>query len=404
MAQLRWLGALLMCCVISSLAQETSPSASATGQSAAPARTPPVSLIPRSHEERENRYEDAHRVLLNVLVTDASGRPATELRREDFTLLDNGKPQNLASFRAGTGNAGFAPARVILMLDTVNNNSRNIANDGKELERFLAHSPERLTYPTSIAVLSGSGARVGQSSQERDALLAELRMFTRNAHAYSCPGESDSDADFSDTPHGASSLSDLVTGSQKIQHWTCLNSRFQVSVSALNRFSSEQMEVPGRVILIWIGPGWPLLSGHEFRPDSVTIRQNFFDNLVEVSNGLREAQITLDNVSVPNQLRGAERRSDHDNAFMNGVPTEDQVTAGSLGLQVLAHQSGGQVLTEGGDLAGEIAKCIADAESYYVLSFDSPSATAAGEFHSLQVKVNKPGLTVRTNTAYYAQP
>ena len=61
------------------------------------------------------------------------------------------------------------------------------------------------------------------------------------------------------------------------------------------------------------------------------------------------------------------------------------------GLQVLAHQSGGQILTEGNDLEGEIAKCIADADSYYVLSFDSPPAAALGEFHSLQVKVEQAG-------------
>ena len=172
----------------------------------------------------------------------------------------------------------------------------------------------------------------------------------------------------------------------------------------LERFATEQEDVPGRVILIWIGSGWPLLVNPEFREDSTALKRNLFDNLVLVSTALREAQVTLDAVFSPDFYRKVELRSDHDNTFFNGVPTEDQVTASSLGLHVLAHQSGGQILTESKDLGDEIAKCIDDAESYYALSFDSSPATRPGEFHSLQVNVNKPGLTVRTNTGYYAQP
>jgi hypothetical protein len=103
-------------------------------------------------------------------------------------------------------------------------------------------------------------------------------------------------------------------------------------------------------------------------------------------------------------LRDEGLHEDYYQAFLNGVATADQASSGNLALPVLAYQSGGQVLEESTDLAADIDKCIADAKSYYVLSFDSAPAVNADEYHSLQVKVNKPGLTVRTNTAYYAQP
>jgi hypothetical protein len=38
-----------------------------------------------------------------------------------------------------------------------------------------------------------------------------------------------------------------------------------------------------------------------------------------------------------------------------------------------------------------------------VLSFDAPPAPGFGEFHTLAVKIDKPGLDVRTNTLYYAE-
>jgi hypothetical protein len=50
-----------------------------------------------------------------------------------------------------------------------------------------------------------------------------------------------------------------------------------------------------------------------------------------------------------------------------------------------------------------IAACIADAENYYGLSFDSAPAAEPDEYHSLEVKVDDPGLKVRTNTAFYAE-
>jgi len=146
------------------------------------------------------------------------------------------------------------------------------------------------------------------------------------------------------------------------------------------------------------------LPHNEAKVNSTGLRQNLFDNLAVISNAMREGQVTVDAVFVPDQLRNLEQRSDHDNRFFNGVATENEMTASSLGLQMLAHQSGGLVLIDGKDLAAEIAQCVADAQLYYALSFELPPAGSPGEFHSLEVKTDDPALTVRTNTNYYAEP
>jgi VWFA-related protein len=338
-----------------------------------------------------------------VFVTDASGKPVTDLKQEDFTLLDNGQPRTFASFRPVKGSVGIAPVRVVLMLDAVNNSPRDITADVKGIEQFLKQSQAQLTYPTSIAFLSGSGARVGQSSRDRDALISELRARTKDIHQFDCTDTGGGSQQVFTTINLGTGTS-VLDGVHPDDKSGCQNQRFRRSVSELTRFATQQEDTLGRVLLIWIGRGWPLLLDREFRSDSRAIQQNFFDNLVLISTALREAQVTLDAVFSPDLYRRVELRSDHDNAFFNGVPTEDQVTASSLGLQVLAHQSGGLVLTESKDLASEISKCVADAESYYVLSFDTPAAGKPGEFHSLEVNANQPGLKVRTNTGYYAQP
>jgi VWFA-related protein len=183
-----------------------------------------------------------------------------------------------------------------------------------------------------------------------------------------------------------------------------LNQRFILSVPPLARLAAEQEDVPGRVILVWIGAGRPLLSGLGILPDTPEMKRNFFAHIMDLSTESREAQITLDAVSSPKMLRDAGPSENYYQAYLNGVTTVEQANSANLALPVLAYQSGGQVLEKSKDLAAAIDRCIADAGSYYVLSFDSVSARNPDEYRSLQVKVNKPGLTARTHMSYYAQP
>jgi hypothetical protein len=77
---------------------------------------------------------------------------------------------------------------------------------------------------------------------------------------------------------------------------------------------------------------------------------------------------------------------------------------GDLTLGVIAAQSGGLVLNPGNDLATELQKCVADAAAYYEIAFDPVISDRPSEYHHLEVRVAKPGLTVRTRKGYYSQP
>jgi hypothetical protein len=76
---------------------------------------------------------------------------------------------------------------------------------------------------------------------------------------------------------------------------------------------------------------------------------------------------------------------------------------GDLALQVLAVQSGGRV-SSGNDVAEEIARCVQDANAYYVITFAPPAADGPNEYHALEVKMGQPHLKAQTTTGYYAQP
>lgn len=403
MARMNWLAALLLCFALSLEAQQSSPLPPA--DSGSPQQTAPVKLIPRSHDEREARFRARHRAILNVQVADATGKPVTGLTQEDFTLLVDQQPMPVTSLRPVIGGTSLVKGQVILLLDAVNSTPAELAYERSEITRYLAGGQSPLAYPTSIAVLSDSGAMVGDPSQERNMLAAELANLTAEMQSTNCSEKKSLQGQ--ETEEAVSGSGIMPAGEihpRKNHQVECLNQHFQRSVTALNGLAFDRRDVPGRIILVWLGPGWPTLSGPQFKPDTPDVKRNFFGYLVQLLTLLREAQVTVDAVSASDFLHMDEAPGTPDIALTDGVATEEQVSAGSLALQDLAHQSGGQVLNGSKDLAGAIGKCVADADAYYAMSFDFPPAASAGEFHTLHLQVNKPELTVRTSTGYYAEP
>src|SRR5437899_2471465 len=71
-------------------------------------------------------------VSLFTTVTDAKGRLVPNLTREDFEILDNGKPQPIVLF-----DNGVQPISVIVMLDTSGSMTQSIGPMKSAAEQFL---------------------------------------------------------------------------------------------------------------------------------------------------------------------------------------------------------------------------------------------------------------------------
>jgi VWFA-related protein len=398
MPRFRWFVAVLWCVAAISIGQGFPPSQAESGQSPGAA---PVILLPRSLEERERRYRAIHHIILNVLAVDEFNSPVTGLKPQNFVLMDNGRPQELASFREMNGDQGLASPHVVLVLDAVNNTSRSIAYEFKEIIKYLESNQGRLIYPTSIATFTSSGFRASRVSIDGSVLLQESRALFKDIHPYECKGLSDDATHaFLVSGHGDKNIGLSV---EKIDDGNCLNERFILSVTTLNDLAAAQKNIHGRVILVWIGPGWPVLIGPEFHLDTAEIKANFFDHIVQLSRTLREAQVTVDAVYSPDMFRRPELQSVQLKSFAEGPPTEKQATASDLALQAIATQGGGRI-SESKSIAAQIATCVADVQTYYAVSFDSIPSSNPDEYHSVQVKVNKPGVKVFTNSMYYGEP
>jgi VWFA-related protein len=317
----------------------------------------------------------AQQMTLDVVVTDKSGKPVGGLTQQDFTLLDNKAPQKLLSFQAIQADADDPPVQVILLLDEVNTGFNSVAYERDQIERFLKRDGGQLARPMSFAFLTDSGLSFGNAvTRDGNALLADLNQ-------------------------NKSGLRTIT----RAQGFYGANDRLEICLRALQQLAGYETPRPGRKLVLWISPGWPLLSGPEIQLTQKS-QQTFFANVVGLSDSLRRARITLDSIDPLGTSDAGGTRTIYYQAFLKGVKKPSQVQIGNLGLQVLAYQSGGRVLNSSNDVAGELATCVNDASFYYIVTFTAPAGDGPNEYHALEMKVDKPGLTARTRTGYYAQP
>jgi VWFA-related protein len=308
---------------------------------------------------------------LAVVVTPKSGAPVADLKQTDFTILDNKIPRPITSFHTLGGSA--APIHVTLVIDAVNVPFDSIAYQRGQIDKFLSANEGELAHPTQLAFFTDTGVEIqpGFSTQGN-----ELRSsFDQHEVA----------------------LRDIRRASQFER-----SDRFDLSMTALRSLIAQGAKVPGRKMILWISPGWPLLSGPGIELDWKQENQ-IFSLIVDISTQLRQTDTTLYNINPIGAAEGVARSFYYED-FLKGVSKPGQVNVGNLALQVLAIQSGGLALYGNNDTTSLLQRCMADTHAYYQLSFTPAVGAHRDEYHHLEVVVNSPGLTAHTRQGYYAQP
>jgi VWFA-related protein len=315
---------------------------------------------------------DAGRIFLDVVVTPKSGPPVSGLLQQEFTLLDNNAPQTITSFHAVNGKE--APIEIIFLVDAVNigYGSLSIAHD--QIDRFLRANGGHLAHPTALAVLAGTGIRIQDGfSMDGNVLSASLDHYT---------------VDLRDVPRSATFYGQ--------------SERYQLSLKALEELGAREAHRPGRKIILWVSPGWPILSGPNAMLDAKQ-QQRVFGNVVGFSNLLRRGRITLYSIDPLGASDVGFRTFDWKD-YVKGISKPSQVEPGNLALEVLATQSGGVALNANNDVAALLQECLADTSTYYEISFEPPAGDPPLKYHHLEVRLAKPGLIARTRQGYYSQP
>jgi VWFA-related protein len=315
---------------------------------------------------------------IDVVVTDQAGQPVGGLTQKDFTVFDNKKPRPILSFRAidgstGDGTRSDPPVEVILLVDVTNTPLDVVGHERGQIEQFLRRNGGRLMQPTSLMIFNDQGVKgLPQPTRDGNQLADELTKAETTAHSV------------------------LLTEQTEPE-------RVTMSLNALERISEAANTKAGRTLLIWIGPGWPMLEN----PHVLFTAHDYaaqFDRVVTISGEMRDARVTLYSIYPTDPAVTDEPRIQHYRSFLKGAPSVKQVRPGNLALPVLAIQSGGRAFDVSADLGDEIASCIAEAKFFYTLGFDPVSAKHVDDYHELAVRMVRPGLKARTSAGYYGEP
>jgi VWFA-related protein len=326
-----------------------------------------------SAQQNPPTQPSAGRISLDVVVARKSGPPVSGLQQQDFTVLDNKAPQTLTSFQGVDGRQ--AAIEVILLIDAVNTDFQQVAYERTEIDKFLRAEGGHLAYPTTLAVLTDTSTQIQQDfSSDGNALSASLDQYTVGLRTLR------RDTGF----YGAAE-------------------RYQISLRGLHDLIGREAPRPGRKIILWVSPGWPLLSGPNVRIDAKE-QQRLFADIVSFSTQLLQARITLYSIDPLGTADAGGVRTFYWKDFVKGIGNPGQAQAGNLALEVLATQSGGIALNSSNDVATLLQRCIADTGFYYELSFNPLPGDRPNEYHNLEIRIAKPGLTARTRQGYYSQP
>ena len=315
-------------------------------------------------------------ITIDLTVRSGAKTPVTSLHQSDLTILDNGKPAPLTGFVSPAQNSNF---KVILVLDTVNANYSSVAYQRSELDKFFAPEAGPFAHPTALAIMTDKGIEVQPGfttnpaalKHELDEYTVALRTIRRSEGIY-----------------GA-------------------DERLQLGTSSLELLARKELAEPGRKVLIFLSPGWPLLSGPQI---DLTRKQedSIFRSLVSLNTLLQQARITMYDINPfgPNENL---IQSTYYKSFEKPVADINHVDLGDLSLQVLSEQSGGDVRLGQSNLAQQIHQCLDDAASAYAVTFAATSSQSDAknpppfQLHTLQVQANSADAKVKSRTAYYTQ-
>ena len=350
------------------------------------------------------------------VVARSNGVPATGLTEDDFTLLDNGKPQKIAFFSVQSGRVAAPPAVGVAPLPAgvVSNRAEREGRQGNTVVVFLDQRntppPEQAFAIQRIAkfiATRGPQDRTGIYTFGRDGLLKVVQEITSGSELLSLAA---GNLKFQDPDFRSPDVSGLQGngGHTAADEFTALLIRMREidTKQVLEQAARHLANVPGRKSLIWISPAFPLHWNYlDFTPD-----------MVEIARRLNDAGVALYAVD-PRGVAGAlQGQTSIANAEYGGAHTEEEIQALMIGqgrfpvqfgrdtMGLLSGMTGGLMFANDNGIEKLIEAAADDGEFRYTLGFYPAQEDRDGVRHTLRVAMSKPGIALRYRQNYLALP
>ncbi|HEY1528807.1 MAG TPA: VWA domain-containing protein [Candidatus Angelobacter sp.] len=382
-------------------------------------------------------------VVVDVVATDKNGA-VTDLKGDDFTVLEDGKEQKVRVFNfqqphtlpaggpalalpklpenvySNAARYSASSALNVLLLDGLNTNLPHQAYVRDQMIRYLEKMPEG--QPVAVYTLSSKLTLLQDFTTDP----AVLKKVAKDLKAHISP--------LLDNPAGGPETELLPAGladsgmvpaqmlgamqsfeQERVSFQTDL--RITYTIQALTSIARSLSGYPGRKNLIWISEAFPLSidPNMELTGDTFAGTRNYGAQIAEAADSLIDAQIAM----YPVDARGLEPSSMFDASnsgrdkfgrsmsrpgrMATAISNESAMLQNVHGtMQEMADRTGGRAFYNTNGIDEAIRRSIEDGSTYYTLAYYPENKNWNGKFRKIQVKVNRSGVKVRHRMGYYA--
>jgi VWFA-related protein len=388
-------------------------------------------------------------VLVDVVVTNGKGDAVTGLHKDDFQVLEDGKPQAISTFEEHHGppptqiKLPTLPPHVytnfpatqtadsvnVLLLDALNTPSRDQTFVHSQMIKYLKTIPAGtrvaiFTLASRLRMLQG----VTSDSSELLAVLNSAQAGPQQSALLASNAEADANQrliDFmienSASPNPQTLAQAAIDPINAMKQFLSDTAAFQaeqrigITLQALQQLARYLSSVPGRKNVIWVSGSFPLsIFPDADVPDPFNTATTFHDDIRKTADLLTAGQVALYPI-------GAEGLAS-DTAFeANGkeigekrpsLAMQDQVKqlqAGEVSrdlnhssMDELAKDTGGQAFYNTNGLNDALTRVVNNGTRYYSLAYTPANPKMDGKYRRIQVKFLKGKETLAYRHGYYA--
>ncbi len=394
----------------------------------------------------------ARLVLLDVVVTDSKGEAVTGLKKEDFEVVEDGKPQSVSTFEEHKGTpptqtrlpsmppnvytnfplVQTADSVNVILLDALNTPTSDQVYVHKQMIKYVKTIPpythvaiftlasrlrmlQGITTDSSLLLAAISNAKVGPtpsplraSTVESDADRSRIDFLTNEAQGPASPN-----------PTLAQAAVDPINATRQFLNDTALfqiESRISITLEAMQQLARYLADIPGRKNVIWLSGSFP--SG--MVPDSdltdpFSGATSFQEQIRKTTNLLTTAQISLYPIAaegltsdVAFQANNREITERRGNLSMQDTLRESQkatinLDASHASMEQLARDTGGQAIYNTNGLNDALTRVVNNGTRYYSLAYSPSKANMDGKYRHIQVKLVTRKETLAYRRGYYAE-
>jgi VWFA-related protein len=368
-------------------------------------------------------------VSVDVIVTDKkTGEVVLDMKQDDFEVREDRKPQKVDSFEIvkidALTNGGIAPRAIRSSFDEENEARQpNVrlfillfddyhvrrGNDLAVKKPLLDFVQNQLAPQDMVAVMYPMTPVTALTfTRSRESLVESINHFEGRKGMYEPRNEFEERYAYYPVDQVENIRNDITLGALKgaaVRLGGMREGRKSIIFVSEGLTSSVPAQLNDPVASL-PGVGNPARNspGVDQTTNPRVEAQKFFDS-ADLTNRIKEAFdiVNRNNCSIyavdPRGLAAFEYDVNQGVSLQTDRST---LTQSIDSLRVLADNTDGRAIVNRNDLAGGMKQIMRDASGYYLLGYTSTAAPTDGKFHSIDVRVKRPGVEIRSRKGYWA--